>query len=98
VAFVGSWTPYAGMALYISITKDNRVNLICVAIVLILAKSTPIWNPYIYFLRDKQFNFECQELIPFLSRHGFWRIRSRNQEEDVTYPSPVIPESAVTNV
>ncbi|XP_061185766.1 parapinopsin-like [Saccostrea echinata] len=79
VAFLGSWTPYACMALYIVITRNNRINLVVSAIPLLLAKCSPVWNPYIYFMRNHKFNQECRKLLPFLKHLGLWRVNPREQ-------------------
>ncbi|XP_062594087.1 opsin-VA-like [Saccostrea cucullata] len=79
VAFLGSWTPYACMALYIVITKNNRINLVVSSIPLLLAKCSPVWNPYIYFMRNHKFNQECRKLLPFLRHLGLWRVNPREQ-------------------
>jgi hypothetical protein len=99
VAFLGSWTPYAIMVLYISITKSSQINLVFLAIALLLAKSSPIWNPYIYFFRDKQFSRECHELLPFLARLGSWRNRPGNRNMHLQLDSFVciMPTPIVTS-
>lgn len=98
VAFLGSWTPYAFMALYIVITKNKQIHPLLATIPLVLAKCAPIWNPYIYFMRDTKFNHECRKMLPILSRLGLWRVNPGSQDDHVMHLNETISRKTSTYV
>lgn len=98
VAFLGSWTPYAFLALYVVITKNNQIHPLLATFPLVLAKCAPIWNPYIYFMRDTKFNHECRKMLPILSRLGLWRVNPGSQDDHVMNLNDTISRKTSTYV
>lgn len=81
VAFLFSWSPYAALAMYVIITQNSTMHLALSAVPVVLAKCAPLWNPYIYFVRDSRFNKECKKLLPIFEKLELFDIRRMEQHE-----------------
>lgn len=81
VAFLLSWSPYAALAMYVIITKNSTMHLALSSVPVVLAKTAPLWNPYIYFVRDRRFNKECEKLLPIFKKLGIFESHRTEQHE-----------------
>lgn len=81
VAFLLSWSPYAVLAMYVIITKNSTMHLALSSVPVVLAKTAPLWNPYIYFVRDRRFNKECEKLLPIFKKLGIFESHRTEQHE-----------------
>ena len=83
VAFLLSWSPYAALALYVIITKNNSIHPVLSMVPVVLAKSSSLWNPYIYFMRDTKFNDECPKMVPVLKCFPCWKAHPAQEKESI---------------
>ncbi|XP_076022917.1 parapinopsin-like [Genypterus blacodes] len=55
LTFLGTWLPYAAMALAIIIDPSLYIDPVIATLPVIFAKSSTVYNPFIYFFMNRQF-------------------------------------------
>ncbi|KAJ8319414.1 hypothetical protein KUTeg_004505 [Tegillarca granosa] len=85
--FLFSWVPYAIVSFWAAFGDASMIPAIASALPAILAKSSTIWNPIIYFLTNNQFRSALIRLVPCanLKRYLLGKVEKDDQQDSDTF-------------
>lgn len=72
VVFLLFWSLYVVLVMYVIIIKNSIMYFVLLLVFVVLVKIVLLWNLYIYFVRDRRFNKECEKLLLIFKKFGIF--------------------------